>query len=303
MGCCGNSSDYDHPRPQNYQRPPPQARPGQHPHHPQHYAQQRPQQRPQQQHQRQAQAHATWAAHDYGWAGQRSQAQHNSSSRSRDSYFEPGLGQALVGLPGSDFRELSATARAHAQANAHALGRKPIPGAPAAAAAPGPAPPRPAYQTAQRRTPPKQPPPARYRASPQRPAPPPLQQLQQPQQVIQRQPARMPPMQMNADAAARRQLTSLGQRPTLVQPSRAALAQPQAAVFGWAGDDSDSDDGGFAPRGMPVRRDSNGVSECGDDDDPAAWRQHTVSPGLPPAGGRDLYGQIGMGYGRSGAAF
>lgn len=264
MSCCGSSNDYDHhPQPRAYQGPRPQPQPR---------AGQQQQRRPDRE-RRRAQASATRAANDYGWTGQRSQ------TRNRDSYIEPELGQALVGLPGSDYRELSAAA------HSNQLQRRPVG---------GPAPPRPSYQAGQRRAPGPAPP-ARYRPSPQRPQQYHHQQQQQRQQVVQRQPARVQPM-VSAPPRKRQQppppLASLGQRPVVHGVDPRALAQPQAAVFD------------YVPQ-KPVRRDSNGVSECGDEDEYANCRYHTVSPVLSPGHrmDHDLYGQVGMGYGRTGVAF
>ncbi|OTB08807.1 hypothetical protein M426DRAFT_162199 [Hypoxylon sp. CI-4A] len=58
---------------------------------------------------REREAAASQAAMWYGWAGQQSQGrsretQRPATSGSKDSYFEPHVASAFVGLPGSDFR-------------------------------------------------------------------------------------------------------------------------------------------------------------------------------------------------------
>ncbi|RYP93473.1 hypothetical protein DL770_000357 [Monosporascus sp. CRB-9-2] len=280
--CCGDSSDYDQPQPQNLQGflPP------------------RPQQQQRVDHyeRKRVQAHATQAAHSYGWAGQ----------RTRDSYLEPSLGGALYGLPGSDFRHLPAPAAATTRPpqNYGVQRQKPVaadprqqrrpnmpyhprpqqqqqPGGSGSSGA-APMPPKPSYHGAQRRQPVLQSQPARYRAHPQRSSPAP---------IVREQPTKMPPM--SSAPAIRRDIVINGVDP------RVHHAEPQAAAFGYAD---------FEPQKI-VRRDSNGVSECGSDDDrddPDAWRRHNVSPDIASSREKishNLYDHMGLGYGRAGDAF
>ncbi|RYP23092.1 hypothetical protein DL765_001347 [Monosporascus sp. GIB2] len=286
--CCGDSSDYDQPQPQNLQGfllPP---RPHQ-------------QQRVVHYERKRVQVQATEAAHNYGWGGQQ--------TGNRDSYLEPSLGGALYGLPGSDFRQMPAPAAAATRPpqNYAVQRRKPVaadprqqqqqrrpntpyhprpqqqqqPGGSGSFCA-APTPPKPSYQRAERRQPVPQLQPARYRAHPQRPSPPP---------VVREQPTRMPPM--SSAPAIRRDIVI-----NSVDP-RVHNAEPQAAVFGYAD---------FEPQKL-VRRDSNGVSECSSDDDrddPDAWRRHNVSPEIASSREKishNLYDHMGLGYGRDGCAF
>ncbi|RYP54966.1 hypothetical protein DL768_000282 [Monosporascus sp. mg162] len=283
--CCGDSSDYDQPQPQNLQ--------GFLPSQPQ-------QQRGDHYERKRVQAHATQAAHSYGWAGQR--------TRDRDSYLEPSLGGALYGLPGSDFRHLPVPAAAAMRPpqNYAVQRRKPVAADPRQQQQrrrpntpyhprpqqqqPGgsgfsgaiPMPPKPLYHGAQRRQPVPQPQPAGYRAHPRRPSPAP---------AVREQPMRMPPM--SSAPAIRRDIVINGVDP------RVHHAEPQAAAFGYAD---------FEPQ-KPVRRDSNGVSECGSDDDrddPDAWRRHNVSPDIASSREKtshSLYDHMGLGYGQAGGAF
>ncbi|KAI1248426.1 hypothetical protein MGN70_009624 [Eutypa lata] len=188
MGCCGDPSDYDQPRQQTYQYQ--QHSQPQYQRHPQPQYQRHPQPQyaPHTQHQqaprlqprphphphpqqadnerRRAQARAREAAHGYGWTGK----------GNRDSFIEPGLGQALAGLPGSEF-----------------LGPYRHPPSPQQQPkqAALPSPPKPAYQAnsnmIQRRPAPT---PARYRDSPQRRAAP----AAPAPAVVNRQPTRRQPM-------------------------------------------------------------------------------------------------------------
>ncbi|RYP34949.1 hypothetical protein DL767_004026 [Monosporascus sp. MG133] len=286
--CCGDSSDYDQPQPQNLQGfllPQPQ------------------QQRVDHYERKRVQAHATQAAHSYGWAGQR--------TWNRDSYLEPSLGGALYGLPGSDFRHLPALAEAATRPpqNFAVQRRKPVaddprqqqqqqrrpntpyhrcpqqqqhqPGGSGSSGA-VPMLPKPSYHGAQRRQPVPQPLLERYRAHPQRPSPPP---------VVREQPTKVSPM--SSAPAIRRDIVINGVDP------RVHHAESQAAAFGYAD---------FEPQKL-VRRDSNGVSECGSDDDrddPDAWRRHNVSPDIASSREKishSLYDHMGLGYGRAGGAF
>ncbi|RYP87364.1 hypothetical protein DL769_000568 [Monosporascus sp. CRB-8-3] len=285
--CCGDSSDYDQPQPQNVQDFLLSPRPQQ-------------QQRVDHYERKRVQAHATQAAHNYGWAGQR--------IGNRDSYLEPSLGGALYGLPGSDFHHMPAPAAAASRPpqNYADQRRKPVaidprqqqqqrrpnmpyhprsqqhqPGGSGSFGA-VPMPPKPSYHGARRRQPVPQPQPARYPAHPQRPSPLP---------VVREQPTRMPPM--SSAQAIRRDIVINGVNP------RVHHAEPQTAAFGYAD---------FEPQKL-VRRDSNGVSECGSDDDrddPDAWRCHNVSPDIASSREKishNLYDHIGLGYGRAGGAF
>ncbi|RYP03186.1 hypothetical protein DL764_005335 [Monosporascus ibericus] len=280
--CCGDSSDYDQPQPQNFQGSLP-PRPQQ-------------QQRVDHYERKRVQAHATQAAHSYGWGGQ----------RTRDSYLEPSLGDALYGLPGSDFRHLPAPAAAATRPpqNYAVQRRKPVADDPHQQRRPNtiyyprppqqqqpggsgssgavPITPKPSYHGDQRRQPVLQPQPARYRVHPQRPSPPP---------GMREQPTRVPPM--SSAPVIRRDIVINGIDPHVHHP------EPQAAAFGYAD---------FEPQKL-VRRDSNGVSECGSDDDrddPDAWRRHNVSPDIASSREKishNLYDHMGLGYGRSGGAF
>ncbi|RYP56516.1 hypothetical protein DL771_011835 [Monosporascus sp. 5C6A] len=285
--CCGGSSDYDQPQAQKLQGflPP------------------RPQQQQRVDHyeRKRVQTDATQAAHNYGWGGQR--------TRNRDSYLEPSLGGALYGLPGSDFRHLPAPAatatwppqnyaiqrrtpvaadpRQQQQRRRPNTSHHPRPQQqqqPGGSGSPGvvPMPPKPSYHGAQRRQPVPQPQPARYRAHPQRPSPP---------AVVREQPTRMPPM--SSAPAIRRDIVINGVDP------RVHHAEPQAAAFGYVHSE---------PQKL-VRWDSNGVSECGSDDDrdyPDSWRRHNVSPDIASSREKishNLYDHMGLGYGRAGGVF
>ncbi|RYO79950.1 hypothetical protein DL766_009081 [Monosporascus sp. MC13-8B] len=284
--CCGDSSDYDQPQPQNLQGfllPP-----GPH-----------QQRRVDHYEQKRVQVQATEAAQRAG---------------NRDSYLEPALGGALYGLPGSDFHQMPAPAAAATRPpqNYAVQRRKPVaadprqqqqqqrpntpyhsrpqqqqqqqqqqPGGSGSFGA-APTPPKPSYHGAERRQPVPQPQLARYRAHPQRPSPPP---------VVRERPMRMPPM--SSAPAIRRDIVINGVDP------RVHRAEPQAAAFGYAD---------FEPLKL-VRRDSNGVSECSSDDDrddPDAWRRHNVSPEIASSREKishNLYDHMGLGYGRAGCAF
>ncbi|KAJ8129097.1 hypothetical protein O1611_g4534 [Lasiodiplodia mahajangana] len=108
---------------------------------------------------------------------------------------------------------------------------------------------------------------------PSHPGPPPLQQQAPPQRppyhqqrFVSRQPPIMPPMKaaplaiVSEKSVAAQQRPSIAQRPT-VKPADRRYVQPQTARL--------------------VRRDSNGISECSEDDDNSRLeelRNYTVSP-------------------------
>ncbi|KAI8632025.1 hypothetical protein F5Y19DRAFT_422884 [Xylariaceae sp. FL1651] len=109
---------------------------------------------------------------------------------------------------------------------------------------------------------------------------------------VYQQPARMPPMSSvpqhpNRDVRKVPQVVRQGlpvPRKPVIQTTPEPFHAPQAARL--------------------VRKDSKGVSEFGDDDDddPAQWRKHTVSPMQSPGFNKPgLYSQMGMSYGHNDA--
>ncbi|KAI0416914.1 hypothetical protein F5X98DRAFT_342473 [Xylaria grammica] len=123
-----------------------------------------------------------------------------------------------------------------------------------------------------------------------RPSPP--QPYQRPpyyqQRFVTQQPARTAPMRAAPQQDARRQPQMVHHRPALarkpvIQTAHSPFRAPRAAKL--------------------VRRDSNGVSECSDDEgDIADLRNYTVSPiqQSPVYGGPGMYSQRGPPYGRNG---
>lgn len=201
-------------------------------------------------------ARATHAASNYGWAGR--------TAGNRDSYVEPSLGQALVGMPGSEYDAVYDPRRGGQHRH---------------------------YQQQQgRRTnnssnwPAQRPQPQRpnLAAGPARPVRN-LPQLQvregnvhayRPQVVYQSipEPMRVEPVRMQSTRAARPEM-GYAQRPQVVNHH---VARPTT---------------------NPVRRGSDVVSELGSEDgDPIGWRNHAVSP----LSARDspTYPNFGYGFGR-----
>ncbi|OTA96937.1 hypothetical protein M434DRAFT_347086 [Hypoxylon sp. CO27-5] len=152
------------------------------------------------------------AAQGYGWPGQTTTRSNNpqQSLRRKDSYIEPGLAHALVGLPGSDFRAVYDPERARQQ-------RAPQP-------------------TISSNYP---------------------QQRQGAHRIVAQQPRRIEAMAM---AYPQGMPQNAYQHPGVFASSRTAQSQPSPARL--------------------MRRDSNGVSEFGSDDeyDASALRNYTVSP-------------------------
>ncbi|KAI1345180.1 hypothetical protein F5Y15DRAFT_410855 [Xylariaceae sp. FL0016] len=288
--CCGSSDDYERPNPQPYH---PQRQPVG----PQHRAMEQGNGK------LRAQMAATRAAGKYGWptdrqshpqAGQRGQA----TAACRDSFIEPGLAAHLSTMPGAEFRSVYDPQRA----------RQPHP---SSGALRRPAPP----QMSQRS-----------------PIQPPYYQQRQ-QQLVYQQPAAVKPMSSGLHRSKPTSRPSPVSRPSQQDPRRTPqvkhagrIAQPQSAVVEMAMPSPKpqyqmppvakpryvtpqqayaAPQMGYAqpydhvPHRKDVRRDSNGVSECSDEDVGGDWRDHCVSPTLSPL--QDLYGKMGMGYGRHGA--
>ncbi|OTA64577.1 hypothetical protein K449DRAFT_404101 [Hypoxylon sp. EC38] len=154
------------------------------------------------------------AAQGYGWPGQTTTRSNNpqQSLRRKDSYIEPGLAHALVGLPDSDFRAVYDPERARQH---RVLARQPM-------------------------------------FSPNYP-----QQRQGAHGIVAQQPHTMEAMAM----AYPQGVPHIAyQHPGIFVSSKTAQSQPSPARL--------------------MRRDSNGVSEFGSDDeyDASALRNYTVSP-------------------------
>lgn len=315
MCCTPDSNDYHQPQQETYQRPVPR---------PQRQQVHHPQRRQQSDYERRrVQAHATQAAHNYGWAGQSQQQRRRDNHHAinnRDSYIEPGLGQALFGLPGSDYRELtSARRQTPAASRGPAPPTRPLhynyPSAVGAGAFP--AAPKPAYHhvsssnSSSRAPLPTRQQPSRYRATAQRPMPIAVPGGAPHGGVVQQQPARAQPMRIAAPVQQarmeqRQPMASVsGGRPLVMQGTNPYAARQQQRPQQPAQQPQGAAMWDFVPK-KPVRRDSNGVSEFDEDedDDPDSWRHHTVSPNLVSPREKlssNLYGQMGMGYGRTGA--
>ncbi|KAI0140937.1 hypothetical protein F4776DRAFT_539319 [Hypoxylon sp. NC0597] len=154
------------------------------------------------------------AAQGYGWPGQTTTRSNNpqQSLRRQDSFIEPGLAHALVGLPDSDFRAVYDPERAR-----------------------------------QQRVPASQP-----ILSPNYP-----QQLQRGAPgIIAEQPSTIEAMAVAYPQGVRQ---IVHQHPSVSTSSKTAPSMPSPVRL--------------------MRRDSNGVSECSDDEyDEAALRNYTVSP-------------------------
>ncbi|KAI1260995.1 hypothetical protein F5Y18DRAFT_212486 [Xylariaceae sp. FL1019] len=299
MGCCGSADDYYQVtpyKPANEQRP---SRPK-----PQGHSQRHPLPKQyggltkEQYEKRERQARATNAAQKYGWPTPRGVGQNIFTDHlppgNRDSVIEANLAGGFVSMPGSEFGEL-----------------------------------RPVYDPVRARRPqtagsgaPRQ--------APQRPQRPPMSQLPTfPQygaayavpgpalgsgqrQPIYQQPSRQPPMSQGPPQRrphVKTHRTPSSENRPVVHPSPAkrpvvqtldlSRIKSQKATFHMATPQR-------AQHPKVIRRDSNGISDCSDDDDNLDdLRNYTVSPMQPvlspqPFNGH-LYSHVGMGY--SGGAF
>ncbi|KAI1083206.1 hypothetical protein F5B20DRAFT_451191 [Whalleya microplaca] len=282
-------------------------------------------------HKRRRQEEAARAAQNYGWGGQprvnnprqRTQMQ---AMGNRDSYIEPHLRQAIVGLPGSEFEAVYDPTRPprpphprqqppRSQVQPKYTQYKPAYNIPTR--------PQQAHQHQQRAPPP---PPLRttppqyhqqhnvrsvprrqvvqrqpVRVDPMRamPVPPPSRDVQRTPQVVQRPPVFLvparKPVPLSQDLRKAPQVVQ--RHPGSVMPARRAVVQMATP--------SPQQQSRYAPPPRRDSRDSNGVSVFGsdDDDDDDSWRNHTVSPGPEPSPRENLYNYMQMNHGRGGGAF
>ncbi|TGJ84860.1 hypothetical protein E0Z10_g3919 [Xylaria hypoxylon] len=125
-----------------------------------------------------------------------------------------------------------------------------------------------------------------HRPSPPRP---PQRPVYYQQRFVSQQPSRMPPMRAAPQQVVRRVPQIVHQRPAIARKPVLQMAHPLSR----------------APQAARlVRRDSNGISECSDDEgDREDLRKYTVSPiqQSPGYSSQGMRSQMGSAYGRNGA--
>jgi hypothetical protein len=177
-------------------------------------------------------ARATHAANNYGWGGK--------TARSRDSYVEPSLGQALVGMPGSEYDAVYDPRRG-GQPRHYQQGRRtnwPTP-----------------------------------RPQPQRP-----NQTAGPARPVRSLP-RLQVREGNVPAYRPQVVYQSIPEPMRAEPVRMQSTRPPRPEMGYAQRPKAVNHYVAYPTTTPVRRGSDVISDLGSEDgDPIGWRNHAVSP-------------------------